>query len=353
MRRPLVVDVLIWSFVAVVATVIVWKGSGLLETASERLSAYYDLPDIVQGAIVVAIGSSFPELSTTVISTLIHGEFELGVAAIVGSALFNILVIPALSGLSSREQLRANRDLVYKEAQFYMIAVAVLTLTFSFAAIYNPLQGDGGAIRGEMTRWLALMPVALYALYVFVQYQDTLDHTGTVAASNVNPGREWARLGASLAVIVVGVEGLVRAAINFGEIFGTPSFLWGITVVAIGTSIPDAFVSVRAARDGRGVTSIANVLGSNTFDLLVCIPAGVLVAGTAVVNFSVAAPMMAVLTVATIVLFLMMRTRMVLSRRESIALLGVYAAFVVWIAAETFGTVDLVPSLPPPGAATH
>ena len=345
-------EILLWVLAIAIGTAVIWKGSGLLETSAARLSAYYSLPEIVQGAIVVAIGSSFPELSTTVISTLVHGEFELGVAAIVGSALFNILIIPALAGLSSQEQLRSNRDLVYKEAQFYMIAVAVLMLTFSFAAIYNPVNG-GDSIRGEMNRWLALMPIALYGLYVFVQYQDTLEGAEVVDTSGIRPAREWARLGASLVVIVVGVEMLVRAAISLGDIFNTPSFLWGITVVAAGTSIPDAFVSVRAARQGRGVTSIANVLGSNTFDLLVCIPAGILIAGAAVVNFSVAAPMMAVLTIATVILFLMMRTHMILSRFESWLLLAIYAVFVVWIGLESFAVVDLVPGLPPETFSGH
>ncbi|XOZ35094.1 sodium:calcium antiporter [Halomonadaceae bacterium KBTZ08] len=340
--------VLLWAAVALIGTGIIWKGSGLLESSAARLSAYYQLPDIVQGAIVVAIGSSFPELSTTVISTLVHGEFELGVAAIVGSALFNIMIVPAASGLASRNPLEANRDLVYKEAQFYMIAVAVLTLTFAFAAIYYPVASEN-AIKGEINRWLALMPIALYGLYVFVQYQDTLEGSEELDASAIRVGREWLRLVASLAIILVGVEALVRSAINFGELFGTPSFLWGITVVAAGTSIPDAFVSVRAARDGRGITSIANVLGSNTFDLLVCIPAGVLIAGTAIVNFSVAAPMMGVLTLATVMLFLMMRTHMVLTRGESWLLLGLYGLFVLWITLESLAMVNWVPGLPPMG----
>lgn len=340
-------DILMWLAVAVLGAAIVWVGSGMLETASERLSAYYSLPEIVQGAIVVAVGSSFPELSTVVISTLLHGEFELGVAAIVGSALFNILIIPAISGLVSREQLRANRDLVYKEAQFYMIAVAVLTLSFSFAVIYYPLPDAGNGIHGEMTRWLALMPLALYALYLFVQYHDTLDQTETVDATGIRPGVEWLKLGTSLVIILIGVEALVQAAINFGKIFDTPSFLWGITVVAAGTSVPDAFVSVRAARNGRAVTSIANVLGSNTFDLLVCIPVGVLIAGAAVINFSVAAPMLGLLTLATIALFLMMRTRLILSRHEALVLLVMYLGFVLWVSAESFAVIDWVPSLPP------
>ena len=340
-------DILLWAAVALVSTAVIWAGSGLLESSSERLSVYYELPEIVQGAIVVAVGSSFPELSTTVISTLVHGEFELGVAAIVGSALFNILVIPGIAGLSTREPLAANRDLVYKEAQFYMIAVAVLTLTFSFAAIYHPLPDAAGTIRGQMTRGLAVMPIALYGLYLFVQYQETIDHVSDVDASAIRPAREWLKLALALVVIVIGVEGLVRSAIRLGDIFETPSFLWGITVVAAGTSAPDTFVSVRAARRGNGVTSIANVLGSNTFDLLVCIPAGILIAGTADINFSIAAPLLALLTAATIALFVMMRTQMNLTHSESVGLLLLYVAFIVWITLESFGAIDLVPSLPP------
>lgn len=342
-------EILLWTVVALFSTAVVWQGSGLLETAAARLAAWYGLPEVVQGALVVAVGSSFPELSTVIISTLVHGEFELGVAAIVGSALFNILVIPAAAALFSTGPLRADRDLIYKEAQFYMIAVAVLTLTFAFAAIYHPVAEDGPAIQGELTRWLALMPVALYALYVFVQYQDTLDHDGTADTRGIRPVREWGRLALSLLLIVAGVEGLVRAAINFGDLLGTPSFLWGITVVAAGTSVPDAFVSVRAARHGRGITAIANVLGSNTFDLLFCIPAGVLIAGATVVNFSIAAPLMGVLTLATVALFLLMRTRMVLERWEAVVLLMLYGAFVAFVTLEVVGFVDLVPTLPPPG----
>ncbi len=338
---------LLYALIAVVGTAVIWKGSEWLESSSERLSVYYELPPIIQGAIVVAVGSSFPELSTAVSSTLLHGEFELGVAAIVGSALFNVLMIPALAGLWAKDVLTSNRDLVYKEAQFYLISIAVLLLVFSFAVIYNPVEGVAGALAGEVTRPLVLIPLAMYGLYVFVQYQDTMDYEAEVQSTEIRPGREWTVMLGALVAILVGVEGLVRTAIHFGEIFGTPNFLWGITVVAAGTSIPDAFVSIRAARNGNAITSVANVLGSNIFDLLVCIPAGVLVAGTVAINYSVAAPMMAVLTLATLIVFLMMRTDLLVSRREAWSLIVLYALFVVWMGIETFGVVNLVPSLPP------
>jgi cation:H+ antiporter len=343
----MILSLVIWILVAIGGTALVWKGSGLLEKASERLSIHYGLPDIVQGAIIVAVGSSFPELATVVVSTLIHDTFELGVSAIVGSALFNILIIPALSGLVSKYQLISNRDLVYKESQFYMMAIAVLLLTFSFAVIYHPVPSRDGLLLGEMTRGFALLPLAFYAVYIFIQYQDSIEFVPEVDASYIRPATDWLKLLSALVLILIGVEGLVRSAVNFGEILHTPEFLWGLTIVAAGTSMPDAFVSVRMARKGRSLTSMANVLGSNIFDLLCCIPIGILIAGTATINFSLTAPLMAVLTLATLVLFLMMRTHMVLTRWEAFGLLGFYALFVTWIALESFQTIDILDRIPP------
>jgi len=344
----MILQLMLWSAVAFVATGILWKGSDWLDHSSEGLSTYYELPDIVQGALVVAIGSSFPELSTVVISTIIHGEFDLGVAAIVGSAIFNILVIPAVAALVTKNPLESNRDLVYKEAQFYIISVAVLIITFSFAAIFNPIEAEegNGVILGEMDRFLALLPLLLYGFYIFIQYQDTMDYESERESSTINPVKEWGMLIVSLMVILIGVELLVRSAIEFGNILGTPSFLWGISIVAAGTSIPDAFVSIKKARKGDAITSMANVLGSNIFDLLVCIPLGVVIAGAAVINFSVAAPLMGALTLATLFLFSFLRTDMILGKGEAVGLLLFYLLFLLWMGLENFGIIDSIPSLP-------
>ncbi|WP_132057946.1 sodium:calcium antiporter [Halorussus amylolyticus] len=325
---------------AAVATAVVWQGSVRLEAAAERLAAYYGVPAIIQGAIIAAIGSSFPELSSVVLAALVHNEFELGVAAIVGSAIFNILVIPAAAALAGQGRLQSNRSLVYKEAQFYMLSVAVLLLTFSFAVIYYPVAD--GRLAGELTRPLVLLPLALYGLYIFIQYQDARDMREEPDTGGVSQLRVWGTLAVSLVVILVGVEGLVRAALGLGEAFGTPSFFWGLTVVAAGTSLPDAFVSVRAAQKDSDVTSLANVLGSNVFDLLVAIPVGILLVGATAIDFGVAAPMMGALTIATILLFGVMRTDLELTDREAYALLAAYAAFVGWMLLETFGVTGLV-----------
>ena len=325
---------------AAVSTAVVYVGSRWLERSSERLATHYGLPPVVHGAIVVAVGSSFPEFSSAVLATMLHGSFDLGVAAIVGSAIFNILVIPAASTLAGGGQLDANRDLVYKEAQFYMVAVAVLLLTFSFAVIYEPVAG--GSLRGVVTREMALIPLALYGLYIFVQYLETVEHEPSESGGVDAVWRHWLLLAVALVTILVSVEGLLRAAIGLGDALGTPSALWGVTVVAAGTSLPDAFVSVRAARRKDGVVSMSNVLGSNIFDLLVAVPAGVLVAGGTAVNFADAVPLMGALTFATIALFATLRTEMELTRREAELLMALYAGFVLWMALETLGVTSYV-----------
>ena len=331
--------------IIILTTGAIWVGSGWLESAAEKLSGYYGLPKVVQGSIVTAVGSSFPELATVVFSALFANSLELGVGAIVGSAIFNILVIPALSGVATEDDIEANRALVYKEAQFYMLAVSVLVITFSMAIIYYPVGGEGN-LSGDLTRPLAIIPLALYGLYLFIQYQDTADHeTDPEAGADINLRRQWGFLLAGLVVILIAVERLVHSVDVIGTAFGVPGFVMGVTIAAAATSLPDALVSVRAARDGRGVTSVANVLGSNTFDLLVAIPLGVLIIGQTPINFAMAVPMFGALTLATVLLFTVLRTGLALSTTESYLLLASYFLFITWVVVETVSNaVDILPN---------
>lgn len=331
---------LAWLFaLAAIGTVVIWKGSLWLEGAGNRLSIYYGLPAVVQGAIVAAVGSSFPELASVVLATLRHGTFELGIAAVIGSAVFNVLVIPALAGLAQEEPLQANRDLVYKEAQFYLLSLAALLLAFSLAVIYFPTGED--PLRGAFTREMAVVLVGFYGLYVFIQYHDVQDYDPP-KPPKTDVVKEWALLLSGLALIVIGVEGLIHASIELGEYFDTSPFLWGLIVIAAGTSLPDAIISIRAARAERHSVSLANVFGSNIFDLLVAIPAGVLLAGATSVNFDRAAPMMGFLIAATIAVFAAARTDFEITNREAAVLLGLYVGFVLWMLLESIGVTTVL-----------
>jgi cation:H+ antiporter len=326
--------------IVVVTTGFIWFGSSWLEASAERLSAHYGLPAVVQGSVVVAVGSSFPELAS-VVFTARSGVFEMGVGAVVGSAIFNILVVPGISGIATDDPVKTNLTIVYKEAQFYMIAVSTLIVTFALAVIYNP-TGNVSTLEGAVTRPLAAIPILLYVLYLFIQWQDVSEYDEGETTEDVDVRRQWVKLAVGLLVILVAVEQLVGAVESLNGTFGIPEFLAGVTIIAAATSLPDGIVSVRAARSGRGLTSLGNVLGSNTFDLLVAIPTGVLIAGSAPVSFAVAAPMMGVLTAATILLFTVLRTDLTLTKFESYVLLVAYALFVAWIVAETAGVTGVL-----------
>ena len=335
----MVVDLVVNAVVVVVTTAGIYLGSGWLEEASERLATHYRLPPVVQGAIIAAMGSSFPELASVVISG-IRGAFDLGVGAVVGSAIFNILVIPGIIAVVADSRMKVNRTLVHKEALFYVVSVVVLFLTFAFAVIYNPTEAP---LSGDLTRLLVLFPVGVYVVYLFMQWQDSAEYVGSEEETDVNVLRQWGLLALGLLIILVAVERLVHSVLFFGDVFGTPDFLWGVTVVAGATSLPDLLVSFQAAGREHHVASVANVLGSNVFDLLIVIPIGVLLVGAVPVNFGIAAPLMACLLLATLFLFVMLRTNLVLRSWEGGLLLVAYGAFIVFVGAETFSLINLLP----------
>jgi cation:H+ antiporter len=226
-----------------------------------------------------------------------------------------------------------------------MLAVSVLVITFALAVIYEPVAtGAGGVLSGSITRPLAVVPLFVYGLYLFIQWQDTGDYEADAGGPDVAVAREWGRLAVGLLVILVSVEAMVSSIESLGHAFGIPEFLAGMTIVAAATSLPDTLVSVRSARDDNSATSLGNVLGSNTFDLLVVIPVGVLIVGAVPVNFSTAVPMFAVLTLATVLLFGTLRTGLALTSVESYALLVAYLLFIAWVVAETAGVTRILPA---------
>jgi len=338
----------IYIVVAIVGSLIVFKGSDLLESSAEHLSLYYGLPPVVHGTMVVAIGSSFPELSSTVLATLVHGEFELGLSVVIGSAIFNILVIPGLAGVASVGGVKATKELIYRDAHFYMLSVAVFAFVFALALIYNPSVVSGaadsaGSLTGVMTRPYALIPIGLYALYVYIQQQEVSDTVAGERPTGMNVGKEWGRLILSLVLVVAGVESLVRAALFFGDETGIPPFVWGITVIAAVTSVPDALISIRLARRGEGVVSMGNVFGSNIFDLLIAVPVGILIAGSIAFEFGIAVPLFAFLAIATLILYVQLRSGLVLTKVESSILLAAYVAFIAWMVLEQADVMSLLP----------
>ena len=331
-------EIFTYVLVLIIASWFVWKGSNLLQSSSKKLSFHYGIPPVIHGTIVLAIGSSFPELSSAVLSILIHQEFELGLSTIIGSAVFNILVIPSVSGIISGKDFLTNKEIIYKEIFFYMISIILLFAAFCCAVIYFPVPGE--PMTGLITPGIAWIGIGFYCFYIFIQYQEYLDTREHTIKIRIKIAKQWYLFILSLIIILTAVEALVQCAIYFGDYFNTPPFIWGILVIAGVTSIPDTIVSVKAAKESDSITSIGNVVGSNTFDLLVCIPTGVILAGSATVALHIVTPLMIFLMLASLVLFITLRLKLKLNIFECWVLLLIYVLFILWIILETMGIVD-------------
>jgi len=327
---------------------LLWIACSRLEESSHRLAQHYGIPDAVKGSVILAIASSMPELGVAMLAFPVHGDFELGISAIIGSAIYNILVIPAFSVYARGRPLKAKRNLIYREAQFYLVSVAVLMLVLSLSVIYGgapPTIAPGGRAMytGSFTRTLAIFPLLLYGLYLFIQFEEVKrQRSNHPRHAGIQAWREWAIVLGCILLILVGVEALLRVAIALGDMLQTPTFLWGMTIVAAATSVPDTFVSVRASVMGRSQSSVSNVLGSNVFDLLVAVPLAVMVTGTIAVNFTQIVPIMTFLVVATIVMLIFMLRNLELSIQESHVMMMLYVGFGAWMTLEAFGVTSLL-----------
>ncbi|MEP1446860.1 MAG: sodium:calcium antiporter [Paraglaciecola sp.] len=319
-------------FVMTIATAIVWKACKYLEEACHDLALYYGLPDSVKGSTVMAISSSFPELVTIILAAGIHGDFELGLATIIGSAVFNILVIPGASVLFRKGSLDAGRDLIYREAQFYLISVLIVMLTLSFALIYHPIPNT--SMSATLNTSMVLLPLLFYVLYIYIQYQEVSDHKAHKKSRDILLLKSWGKLLISMILVTIAVEVLIQIVIKLGEMFDTPSYFWGATILAAATSIPDLFVSVKAAKRTVNAASLTNAFGSNVFDLLVVLPAGVLVAGAVVFHYPSVIPMLLFLLGATVFFLVVARNGSKLTNNNGKVLLLAYCAFVIWMGYE-------------------
>jgi cation:H+ antiporter len=323
-------NIILYVLGLVVSTLIIWKASDAIGDAGDHLAYYFNMPSLVKGAIIAAVASSFPELATVVLSTAKHGIFELGVGTIVGSAVFNILIIPALCQIMAKKPLTAHRDIVYKEGFFYVIAIASVLFMFFYASMFN--SDFAGSTIGTITPLMAATPVMMYVVYLFVQQQEIKDgqHEIDDFEPEMSKGKSIAYLIAGMVAVAIGCEILINAVLGIGDTFSLSPIFLGITLCAAATSIPDTLLSVRDAKQGEHDAALANAFGSNTFDLLICIPAGVFIAGSAIIDVSTALLPMGYLTLVTFVALALMRNNLKLEKADSYILLGLYVFFVAW-----------------------
>lgn len=321
----------------------------------DEISRRLKLSDEVAGASLMAIGSSAPELAIALMALFTAGgaHSDVGIGTIVGSAVFNILVITGVSALVAGglhiHIFAVGRDIIY-----YLISILYLALVFfdGHVSLIEALLGLGGYVV-----YMAVLIVWRYLAPAEAEDEaDEIASTGEPKRRKVAGWRHlewlvetslrritgapernfaWAFL-LSIALIVALSYILVEATIVFSAGIGIPPVIVALTLLAAGTSAPDLMASVDVAREGRGGMAVANAVGSNTFDLLVglALPWTIALSVLGLSGIDVGADdlwiSIGILVATTLTLAVFLTSERELSRREGIVLLLLYAVFVIF-----------------------
>lgn len=284
-----------------------------LVVAAARLAARFGLSTVLIGAVVVGLGTSLPEMLVSGLAAARPGGIDFALGNIVGSNVANLALVLGVSALIS-PIARQPRTITREGGLMLLGSVLLAGLAFN-----NTLNRGEGAI-------LAVCLVG--ALAIIVHWS----RTGAVAdldleeehhdTSEINTGREAFLAVVSLSLTLLGADLLVRGARAVAETVGISDAVISLTLVAIGTSLPELATAVAAARRNENDLVLGNVLGSNIFNALgVGGVAGIV--GNAATSASFQRPLIVMLAVTVLTGVLALATKE-LGRREGAILLITY-----------------------------
>ncbi len=299
-------------------------GAELLVRGSSKLALSFGVSPLVVGLTIVAFGTSAPELAVSVGSAL-KGNSDVAIGNVVGSNILNVLLILGASALIT--PLVVHAQILRQEAPV-MIGASLLLAWFAHDARIDAVES-----------WIFLALMTGYTVMLIRQSRRETIATKEKYAESMPEKTAWddswiVQVGlvvAGLALLVLGAEWLVAAAVNFAKAFGVSDVVIGLTVVAAGTSMPEVATSITAAIRGERDIAVGNVIGSNTFNILGCLGAtGVASGGSLPIAPTVIAfdlPFMIAVAIVSMPVFLTGRR---IARWEGLFFLLSYVAYTVW-----------------------
>jgi cation:H+ antiporter len=296
-------------------------GAEWLVRGASKLALVIGISPLVVGLTVVAFGTSSPELAVNVQAAYL-GSSDMAIGNVVGSNIFNVLLILGLSALVS--PLVVSSRLVRFDVPL-MIGVSVLMYVLSLNGAISRLEGG-----------LLFALVVIYT--IFLIWQSRRENHAARELKGRAPIRPaswfwdviW--IAAGLVLLVAGSRWLVEAAVALAHILGISELVIGLTIVSIGTSLPELATSVMATLKGERDIAVGNVVGSNIFNILCVLglssavaPAGIDVSPAAL-HFDI--PVMVAVAVACLPVFF---TGLEIRRWEGFLFLVYYAAYTAYL----------------------
>ncbi|XCP86071.1 calcium/sodium antiporter [Roseburia hominis] len=306
--------------------VLLIKGADFFVDGSSSVAKLLKVPTIIIGLTVVAFGTSMPEASVSITAAL-KGQNSLAVSNVLGSNIFNLLVVLGCSALM--RPVAASAGVLKKEFPFSILITAVLLALNSQLAFGKVMSGEGEFVLGRMSGIILLV---LFVWFLFDQVRSALKARSEASDEEVEvmpPLKSALYIILGLAGIVWGGDLVVDSATEIAVQFGLSQTFIGLTIVAMGTSLPELVTSVIAAKKGENDLALGNVVGSNIFNILLILGASSAISPITVdIN---AIYDMVILIVFSVLVYQCARSKRELSKKEGILFLVVYAVYFGYI----------------------
>lgn len=295
----------------IIGFVLLIKGADYFVEASSSIARVLCVPSIIIGLTIVAFGTSAPELAVSTAAS-IAGNNEIAVGNVLGSNIFNLLVVLGACGVIRPFAASLRWD------YFASVLVAVIL----FAMICLDLT---------VSRLDALILLGLFVVFMVLTVRDALNNRveSQEEFKALSPMRSLVYIVGGIAAIVTGGNLVVDSASAIAASFGLSQTLIGLTVVALGTSLPELVTSVVASRKGENGLALGNVIGSNIFNILMVLALSAAVKPIPVTMMSVIDA--ACLIAFSVIVWLICRSRQRISRPGGWIMLIMYAIYTVYI----------------------
>ena len=313
----------------IIGFVLLIKGADFFVDGSSSVAKILKVPTIIIGLTVVAFGTSMPELSVSVTAAL-RGSNDLAVSNVLGSNIFNLLVVLGCCALV--KPVAAKWSLLKKEFPFSILITIILLLVDSDFSIMKILDGNQGFVLG---RWAGLLFLILFVLYIYATVKSALRSRAEAKDMEEEEYKTMSPLKSGI-YIVIGLIGIVwggnlvvDSASNIALTFGWSQTFIGLTIVALGTSLPELVTSIVAARKGENDLAVGNVVGSNIFNILLIL--GVSSFITPITLDVTAVYDTIILIIASIIVYVSAISKREIQRKEGILFLVCYFAFFLYV----------------------
>lgn len=294
-------------------------GEGLVRAAVE-LARRWGVKPMVVGLTVVAFGTSAPELFASLLAAL-QDTTDLALGNVVGSNIANIGLILGVTALIA--PIGTHARFLRREVPF-MVGVALILLLPVFTGGVS--RWGGGALLAGVTLYLAILLRG--GEEADVEEEFTREYSGHEDTSSA---RSWLMLVAGLLLLTGGARLLVMAATEIARTFGVPELTIGLTLVALGTSLPELFASIVAALRREPDIALGNVVGSNVLNVLFVLGTTALVRPIPVASGSGILWDVLVMLTLTLLLVPFLLTGLRLGRREAVLLLLGYLGYLFYL----------------------